>query len=319
MRRMRRRNEESMKIDRLLAITIYLLNHGRTSGAKLAQRFEVSARTIARDMDALCLAGIPVASYYGTDGGYEIMDTFQMQRQAAGGGDYHYIVAALEGLASAYKDKELEATLEKMRSLTGGGERGISLDLGAAHENRDTNEMLFLLNRAVQMKRRIVFTYTNSADEVKELEVEPAGVLYKWYNWYLIGYNPSRQDYAMFKVVRMDELRITDRPNEKEHAMAEIRDMLEARSREQEMMEILLYCKKRLKSKCREYLNGRIVEEYENGDFTYQITVPPQEQFWYGVLLSFGKDARVLSPEKLIQRIVELCGGLMELYQPHDS
>lgn len=304
-----------MKIDRLLAITIYLLNHGRTSGAKLAQRFEVSARTIARDMDALCLAGIPVASYYGADGGYEIMDTFQMQRQAAGGGDYQYIVAALEGLVSAYKDKNLEATLEKMRSLTRSGGSSVLLDLGAAHENRDTNEMLFLLNHAVQMKQKIAFVYTNSADEVKNLEVEPAGVLYKWYNWYLIGYNPSKEDYAMYKVVRMDGLRITGKPNEKEHVMAEIRGMLEERSREQEMMEILLYCKGKLKSKCREYLSGRIVEEYANGDFTYQLTVPPGEQFWYGVLLSFGRDAKVLSPEKLIERIVGQCKELVELYE----
>lgn len=307
-----------MKIDRLLAITIYLLNHGRTSGAKLAQRFEVSARTIARDVDALCLAGIPVASYYGAGGGYEIMDTFQMQRQAAGESDYHYIVTALEGLASAYKDKDLETTLEKMRSLVRSGESGILLDLGAAHENRDTNEMLFLLNRAVQMKHRIEFIYTNSVDEVRTLEVEPAGVLYKWYNWYLIGYNPLKQDYAMFKVVRMDELRITDKPNEREHAAAKIRSKLEERSREQEMMEILLYCKGKLKSKCREYLNGKIIEEYENGDFTYQITVPPREQFWFGVLLSFGSDAKVLSPQKLIERIVGQCGELMELYQPRE-
>ncbi|KAB1438376.1 helix-turn-helix transcriptional regulator [Candidatus Galacturonibacter soehngenii] len=63
-----------MKIDRLLRITIYLLNHGKTSSAVLADYFEVSQRTIMRDMDALCLAGIPVCSTTGVDGGYEIME-----------------------------------------------------------------------------------------------------------------------------------------------------------------------------------------------------------------------------------------------------
>jgi predicted DNA-binding transcriptional regulator YafY len=69
-----------MKIDRLLAITIYLLNHGKTSAQFLAQHFEVSTRTIMRDMDTLCLAGIPVVSTYGVEGGYEIMETFKMQQ-----------------------------------------------------------------------------------------------------------------------------------------------------------------------------------------------------------------------------------------------
>ncbi|HAH62027.1 MAG TPA: YafY family transcriptional regulator, partial [Treponema sp.] len=59
-----------MKIDRLLAVTIYLLNHEKTSASALARQFEVSVRTIQRDIESLCLAGIPVAAEYGADGGY---------------------------------------------------------------------------------------------------------------------------------------------------------------------------------------------------------------------------------------------------------
>ncbi|MFA9378744.1 MAG: helix-turn-helix transcriptional regulator [Lachnotalea sp.] len=104
-----------MKIDRLLGITIYLLNHGRTSAYFLAEHFKVSTRTIMRDIDTLCLAGIPVGSTYGVDGGYEIMDTFKMQRPIAGAIDYNYVICALQGLASAYANKDIEATLEKLQ------------------------------------------------------------------------------------------------------------------------------------------------------------------------------------------------------------
>jgi predicted DNA-binding transcriptional regulator YafY len=83
-----------MKTDRLLGITVYLLNHMKTSAKRLADHFEVSPRTIQRDIESLCLAGIPVVSTYGTDGG-DIMDTFKMERQIAGQNDYTYIVASI--------------------------------------------------------------------------------------------------------------------------------------------------------------------------------------------------------------------------------
>ena len=76
-----------MKIERLYAITVYLLNHGRTSAAELARQFEVSVRTIQRDIDSLGLAGIPVAAFSGRDGGYEIAERFRMDSRLADAGD----------------------------------------------------------------------------------------------------------------------------------------------------------------------------------------------------------------------------------------
>ncbi len=303
-----------MKIDRLLGLTIYLLNHGKTSAGKLARQFEVSVRTIVRDMDTLSLAGIPVVSAYGADGGYEIMDSFVMNGQTVSGAEYGYIVSALEGLASAYGDKKIEAALEKIQTFRKDRESTLALDLGAAHENRDTNEMLYLLNHAVQMRHQVAFRYTNSRDEVREIEVEPAGTIYKWYNWYLIAYYPKRQEYCMFKVVRMDELKILDKENEKIHRIREIQKKLEEREESRNTIQVVMRCKARLKSRCREYLNGRITREYENGDFEFSMTVPEEEQFWYGVLLSFGMDAKVIAPKELIRRMVKQCREVIEIY-----
>lgn len=304
-----------MKIDRLLGITIYLLNHGRCSAGKLAQQFEVSVRTIVRDMDTLCLAGIPVASICGADGGYEIMDTFDLAGRAVNGTEYGYIISALEGLASAYSDKKIEAALEKIQVFRKNDDNALILDLGAAHENRDTNEMLYLLNNATQLKHKIAFRYTNSNDETRQVEAEPAGIIYKWYNWYLIAYDPKHQDYCMFKVVRMDELKILEKENEKTHNMKEIRLEMDNWTDRRKVIEVVIFCKAKLRSRCREYLNGRITEEYENGDFEYSMTVPENEQFWYGVLLSFGEDAKVVAPKELIWRMIRQCERVIENYK----
>ena len=247
-----------MKIDRLLGITIYLLNHGKTSAGKLARQFEVSVRTIIRDMDTLSLAGIPIVSTCGTDGGYEIMDSFVMNGQTVSGTEYGYIISALEGLVSAYGDKKIEAALEKIQALRKDKDNTMLLDLGAAHENRDTNEILYLLNHAVQIRHQIAFRYTNSKDEVREVEAEPAGVIYKWYNWYLIAYYPKRQEYCMFKVVRMDELKILEKKNEKSHQIREIEKKLEEKEEQRSTIQVVVHCKAKLKSRCREYLNGII-------------------------------------------------------------
>lgn len=84
-----------MKTNRLYAITIYLLNHGRTSAAELAKYFEVSVRTIQRDIDSLGMAGIPVYAINGVNGGYEISDTFKMDNQLMSKDDFAYIITAL--------------------------------------------------------------------------------------------------------------------------------------------------------------------------------------------------------------------------------
>lgn len=307
-----------MKIDRLLGITIYLLNHGRTAASFLAQRFEVSTRTIIRDIDTLCLAGIPVVSNCGAEGGYEIMDTFKMQQQIAGEIDYNYVVCALQGLASAYANKDIEATLEKMQSLTPNVDNTMLMDLSVAHENRDTNQMLFILNQSIQKKHIINFSYTNSNDEIKEMAVEPVSTIYKWYNWYLIGYCSKHKDYRMYKVVRMDNIKISEKENTRIHNIQEVNVILQNAPDERKKVTIILRCKEKLKSKCREYFHAAIIEEYDNGDFECKIVVPENEQFWYGVILSFGENVKVVAPPELVNRIKENCSGILQIYKDSD-
>lgn len=303
-----------MKIDRLLGITIYLLNHKRTSAKKLAEHFEVSSRTIVRDINTLCQAGIPVVAIYGSDGGYEITETFKMERQISGQTDYFYIITALQGLASAYKNKELNATLDKIQSLYPSKQTNILLDFGVVHENRDTNEFLNILNQAIQQKRSVEFIYSNSDNENKDFEVEPVATMYKWYNWYLLAYYPKHEDYCFFKLVRMNNLKITKKEINRIHNIDEAKKRIEEFESKRKIISIKLFCKASIKSKCMEYLNGKIIEECENGDFIYQLTVPENEHFWFAVILSFGDNVKVIEPSEVIGKIKKTCEKILDQY-----
>ena len=212
-----------MKIDRLMGIVVYLLNHGRTSAKKLAEEFEVSSRTIIRDLESLDQAGIPIQSFYGVEGGYQIMDGFVFDKQVATSHEYDWIVTALKGMASAYASKNLKQALAKMQSISHTRDIAVSVDLGAASEDDKTNEQLMLLEDAIEEKCVVRFSYTNSHDEVKDIQVEPVCLQYKWYNWYLIGYYEKYQDYCMFKLVRMDSLQATDIKFTKTHKLSDFK------------------------------------------------------------------------------------------------
>lgn len=307
-----------MKIDRLMGITIYLLRHGRTSAKKLSREFEVSVRTIMRDMDTLCQAGIPIQSTCGVEGGFEILDTYVMEKQMADGKDYEIILTALKGLASAYENKNIQKTIDKIGLLSGGAEHPLDLDLSVVQENSESNEKIRLLEEAVRKRQIVSFLYTNNANEEKEQQTEPVGVIYKWYNWYLIGYSEKYMDYCMYKLVRMEQLTMTGKRNTREHSMQKALERIEhakGKESEQETIRVKLLGKPGIKAKCKEYLKGSITKEYENGEFEFCFTVPEKEFFWYGVVLSFGNDAKILEPQRVAERIVTTCHEVLKVYE----
>lgn len=278
-----------MKIDRLMGIVVYLLNNGRTSAQKLAEEFEVSSRTIMRDLEALDKAGIPIQSFYGIEGGYQIMNSF----------------------ISEYAGKSLEQILAKIKSLNCTKGIAVSVDLSVASENDKINKQLILLEDAIEKKHVVRFSYTNSYNEVKEIQAEPVRLQYKWYNWYLIGYYEKYQDYCMFKLVRMDNLYATDIKNKKIHNPSEIK----MRANNENIVHIRLYGKSCIKAKCIEYLSGQVTQEFENGDFEFCFSVPEHETFWYGVILSFGNKVKIIEPQEIKERIIKTCKEIQMEYE----
>jgi predicted DNA-binding transcriptional regulator YafY len=308
-----------MKIDRLLAVTIYLLNHEKTSASALAQHFEVSVRTIQRDIESLCLAGIPVAAEYGASGGYEILDTFHLNRQAAGETDYQYIVTALQALVSASGDREAADVLEKMQAAANGkcdsaAGMEIQLDLSAALENPGLSGKISLIRDAVRNGKQLEFMYTNSMNETKLHVVEPVFAVFKWFAWYLIAWYEPKQAYCMFKLLRMQDPRMLDAPVKRKHNAEKVRHDIDTQHDPRPCVTITLKGEKSIKAKCVEYLHGTISKESEDGTFILTASFPRDDHYWYGTLLGFGTKVRVLEPPELISRIKNSCREILDMY-----
>lgn len=302
-----------MKIERLYAITIYLLNHGRTSASELAQYFEVSVRTIQRDIDSLCLAGIPVIAVAGAAGGYELSDRFQLDRQFATSKDFSYIQTALQGLISATNDSKANHILEKIAAIPKSDDTGIILDFSVLREGDE--DVLQTLQSAVLSKCKVQFVYTNNNNETRAHIVEPIAVIYRWYAWYLLAYSTVKNAYYTYKLVRMKDVQVTDQHFSGNHENAETILRKADQTDSRIYTSVLVKCKMAVKNRAAEYLKGKIIEEYDNGDVCMELTVVENEQLWIGMLLSLGDGIEILEPQRIRERIVKAAAEIISLYE----
>jgi predicted DNA-binding transcriptional regulator YafY len=305
-----------MKTERLLSIVIYLLNHDTVSAAKLAERFEVSKRTILRDIEQISLAGIPVQSLPGANGGYSIMEGYKIDGRLISNEDQSSIITALKGFLSAYDHSRYNGVLEKLSSLLPEQKnQHIFLDFGASGENSETQIKLKTLEKGISDKKAVQISYMNAKGKSSSRIVEPIALNYRWYAWYLLAFCQTKQDYRVFKLVRIQELEMMRTSFTKEHHDPAILLEQAFQGNGHRELAITLLCKADVRVQVCEYLAGDIVETLVNGDFIMRIHAPEDERIWFAMLLSFGNRVTVLEPEELKSRLIENAENILTLYK----
>lgn len=306
-----------MRADRLYAITVYLLNHGRTSAAELAEHFEVSVRTIQRDMDSLCSAGIPVTAVTGVHGGYEIMEHFTLDKHLISPEDYSYILTALKGLFTATKQPQIAGICEKVSSLNGENHNGMLLDFSVLREGNW--KYLEMLQSAINNQKAVQFRYTNSRSETRMHTVEPIAVVYRWYSWYLLAYSTVKSDYRIYKILRMEDLELTGQNFTREHETPEVILADHDRNSKVTYTTVTAKCNPDFVAKTCEYLNGKVIRYLSDQMAIMEFRVVESEQLWIGTLLSFGDNIEILAPEHIRNRFIHCAEKIISLYQNYDT
>jgi predicted DNA-binding transcriptional regulator YafY len=291
-----------------------LLSQRRVNAQTLADKFEVSLRTIYRDLETINMAGIPIISYTGTDGGYEIMEQFRIDRQIVTFEDLQSILIALKGIQASLDDKEMDGLLNKIKALVARSEQHHMEELGETLMF-DTNlwhggglkdrSILASLRQAASTRSVVSFLYTNTEGVGEQREVEPIGLAWKGYAWYLYAYCRLRSDYRTFRLSRISGLRI-----HLEHfANRGVRmEELDARWGNKEtgpLVHLLLRFHSRMRVRVEEAFGLDKVENQEDGSLLVKASYP-DNHWMYGMLLSYGPDVQVLEPIFVAEKIKEL-------------
>lgn len=201
-----------MKLDRLLGIVTVLLQNERTTAPYLAQKFEVSRRTITRDIDALCRAGIPVVTTQGAGGGIAIAEGYKLDKSVLTYDELADIIASLKGLGSVSGGSHIERTLDKLsahkKDAVVSLKENVIIDL-ASHYKGSLTEKITTIQQAVRESRCIAFDYYYEKGECTRT-LAPYYVIFHWSAWYVFGYCALREDWRLFKLARLWNLRVLD-------------------------------------------------------------------------------------------------------------
>jgi len=198
-----------MKIDRLIGILSILLQKDKVTTPELADRFEVSRRTINRDVDDLCKAGIPIYTKQGKGGGISIMDEYKMDRTLLTSGEIKDILAGLRSLDSVNGTNRYGQLMEKISVGSSNlmeGDQSILIDLSSWYKN-SLAPKIELIRNAIDTCTELCFQYFAPKGESKRV-IEPYFLIFRWSSWYVWGWCEKSYDYRLFKLNRMEEVRL---------------------------------------------------------------------------------------------------------------
>ncbi len=319
-------------INRLLSIIYILMNKGTVTATELAERFEVSVRTIYRDVDALSMAGIPIYTTKGRGGGISLTEQFVLNKMLVSKKEQKQILAALTSLRETGVREE-EEILQKLGDFfMEKPDKWVAIDFSDWSGRRQA--LFAQIKDAVLNRHVILFDYYGQHGEMNRRCVEPVQLLFKEYTWYLRAFCRTRQAMRLFKVLRMKRVEVLDET-------FDIRDDMTGNQPWENTLlpdtaatdadtnrtnpncdepdencnpEIVLWI-----DKCEAY---RIYDRFDEDE----ITILPDGHFevhyrctlddWvYGLILSFGPSARVIEPESVRMEIQKRIHAMGRLYE----
>lgn len=199
-----------MKIDRLMGILTILLRQDKATAPELARRFEVSRRTVNRDIDDLCRAGVPLVTTQGHGGGISIAPGYKLDKTLLTRGELQAVLAGLGGVDSVSKTAGARALAEKLSPKDCPAQEVLLIDL-ASHYKGALTHKIGEIKRAIENSACIAFCYYAEKGE-SQRRVEPYRLVYQWADWYVLGFCLGRQAFRLFKLNRLWGLSVLDTP-----------------------------------------------------------------------------------------------------------
>lgn len=288
-----------MKINRVFEILYILLNREKISSKELAEKFEVSVRTIYRDIEIISGAGIPIFMTQGRNGGISLLQNFTLNKQVLTENEKKDMLIAIQSLNSFNKESA-KSIFSKLSSLFGENQRDyIKIDY-SGWEN--TIEKQFELSKeAILLNKRLSFNYISTKGEKTYREVEPYVLWFKSKAWYLKSFCLEKNEIRLFRLSRITNIRILD----ENINLTKLDEAVLIEEKKQVQPE-----KIKIKLKIDSSQEYRVKDDFLEQDISYDnernliVTLNVPENEWlYGYILSYGSFATVIEPEYIVENI----------------
>ena len=299
---------KTMKDNRLFRILYYILEKGRVTANELADKFEVSVRTIYRDIDSISSAGIPIYALQGKGGGIEIAEDFVLNKSLLSENEKQQIMSALQGVDNTTIQHENElltklSALFKMKNTS-----WIEVDFNNWQNNKLYEKAFNDIKSAILSKNIISFTYFSSNEKETSRSVKPVRLIFKSQDWYLYALCLLRNDFRYFKLSRIKNLEIHE--EKFEDSFDDV--ILKKEIPNNHKVRIKVKFNRKVAFRVYDELNGEITED-DDGNLYTEIEIPNDYNL-YNYIFSFGDGAEVLEPNDIRMQIKEMINKMAEKY-----
>ena len=281
--------------NRLFEIVYILMQKRKTTAKELADRFEVSTRTIYRDIETLSGANIPIYASKGKDGGIGLLDEYVLNKTILSEEEQNQILFALQGMKKV-KGQDEKDILEKL-SILFNKKINDWIKIDFSNWGNIQEERFDIIKSAILNKQLVQFTYYNSNGEESKRIVEPLQIWFKDKSWYLVSYCKLKQDYRIFKIARIKDIKILQ-----EHFERELPKEEKNEKHNFKIIELVLEINKAMTYRVYDEFESKEITKKEDGNFIVKVKYPENEWI-YGYILSFGEYAKVLNPGYAKNRI----------------
>jgi len=305
-----------MKIDRLISIIMVLLNCEKMSATKLATMFEVSPRTIYRDIEVIEKAGIPIFTTTGSEGGIGILPEFKIDKSFFTRSDMQTILMGLSSVSTTLSSKEMIGTLEKVKNLLPEKQiikaNQITIDLTTWMGNKSLLLLIEQIKQALKESRLLQFSYCNNNGVISNRQVEPYQLVLKETHWYLQAFCLEKQDFRIFKLFRISNLVIDTTsfiPRAFSPKPLDGGDWIN-----HNLIPIQLLVEASLYEKMMELCGEERIKPFGENKFLVDFMFVPDD-YGYNILLGFGPKCECVGPIEIRTELINRIEALASRYR----
>lgn len=300
-----------IKIDRLIGIITVLLQKDKITAPLLAEKFEVSRRTINRDIEDICKAGIPIVTTQGYDGGIAIAEGYKIDKTIFTSDELESIFIGLQSLDSISQISHKNNLMDKLsldQNAVMSNTGNILIDLSSHYKNSLTHK-IECIKLAINKQRLVSFRYFYNKGDIDKI-IEPYLIVFKWSAWYVFGYCLEREAFRLFKLNRLWSLTYMNEYFEQREVPLE---QLEFDSYFSDNIQLIALFEPKVKY--------RLIEEYgiesfthtESGKLMFKMGFASNENLLSWVL-SFGDAVEVIEPKEVCYELKKQANNILKKY-----